>query len=570
MFQIPRKKFDPITGLLVEDVQPEIGMATPTLNGTKQDWRARMFDRLVPQGDASIADEDKSRLFRQGLLQLAAGIQSSPNWTIGLANGLSGGLLSMNKGVDDIQDRAYKQQALDARLNDPAGLREFETLTQGLPDADKMRARRIRLGLDGRASSAGYEFELSEGADGKKRIQRRNKSNGDIEIYDETQGDFVPVSVSPPAVTGGAASLLDSSFDSAVADVLNTEGGYVANDAGAGPTNFGINSRANPDVNVASLTPETAKQLYRQRYWNAIDADNLPPEIRMAAFDAAVNQGVPKALEMLRQSGGDPQKFMELRQRHYNGLIQSNPERFGPYAQGWTDRNRRTANPALMVGRPKEVEAGAIEGAKIDATNARAGDTARTAAMTVDAQEQARINAFLRNNGTVSEAEARGAGAKAAATAAGTAQGERSAAASKKREDAVRALGLLKQAAELLPEASNGLVDDATNRAAAMFGKSTKSAQTDAQLVPIASQLTATVPRFEGPQSNIDVAEYKKAAGDLANPLSPRETRIAAIKSMVRLYRKSLGLPDEGGATKQPASSGARRLKYNPKTGKVE
>lgn len=82
---------------------------------------------------------------------------------------------------------------------------------------------------------------------------------------------------------------MQSGFDANIQSLLGREGGYVADDAGAGPTNFGINSRANPDVDVANLTPQKAAEIYRERYWNPIGADNLPPEMQSAAFDASVN-----------------------------------------------------------------------------------------------------------------------------------------------------------------------------------------------------------------------------------------------------------------------------------------
>ncbi len=131
-------------------------------------------------------------------------------------------------------------------------------------------------------------------------------------------------------------------FNSAVSGVLGREGGYVANDAGAGPTNFGINSRANPDVDVRNLTPGGAKQIYKQRYWDAIGADNLPPQIREMAFDTAVNQGVGKAKELIAQSGGDPTKFAMLRSQHYASLAQGNPQKYGQYAEGWQKRVQET------------------------------------------------------------------------------------------------------------------------------------------------------------------------------------------------------------------------------------
>jgi hypothetical protein len=93
----------------VEDVRTPFDYSAPSLNPAKRDWRASLFDRLIPQGDATMSDADKTRATRQGLLQLAIGLQSSNNFGESLAKGLSGGLLSMNQGVDDLQNRQYKQ-----------------------------------------------------------------------------------------------------------------------------------------------------------------------------------------------------------------------------------------------------------------------------------------------------------------------------------------------------------------------------------------------------------------------------------------------------------------------------
>lgn len=119
---------------------------------------------------------------------------------------------------------------------------------------------------------------------------------------------------------------------------MNLEGGYVENDAGKGPTNFGINSAANPDVNVKNLTPAKAAEIYRTKYWNAIGADKLPPEMRAVAFDAAVNQGVGAAKEMLAEAGNDPQKLIDLRRERYQKLIKENPSKFAQYEKSWMNR----------------------------------------------------------------------------------------------------------------------------------------------------------------------------------------------------------------------------------------
>ena len=127
-------------------------------------------------------------------------------------------------------------------------------------------------------------------------------------------------------------------FDASVEAVLEAEGGYVADDAGKGETNFGINITANPDVDVRNLTRDGAKEIYRKRYWDAIGADNLPPELQAIAFDAAVNQGVGNARKWIIESGGDPAAFARLRREHYASLVEKNPEKFQQYAAGWEAR----------------------------------------------------------------------------------------------------------------------------------------------------------------------------------------------------------------------------------------
>ena len=46
------------------------------------------------------------------------------------------------------------------------------------------------------------------------------------------------------------------------------------------------------------------------------------------------------------------------------------------------------------------------------------------------------------------------------------------------------------------------------------------------------------IPRFEGAQSDRDVAEYARQAGDFANPKLPIKTRLAALEAMETLLSK--------------------------------
>jgi lysozyme family protein len=120
------------------------------------------------------------------------------------------------------------------------------------------------------------------------------------------------------AVGGTGSSSFDGSFESAIGSLIEREGGYVAKDGRSGaPANFGINQKANPDIDVKNLTRPQAEQLYRDRYWKPIEAAGIPAAAREAVFDFGVNAGVGRSLEFWKQSGGDINKFNELRLAHY-------------------------------------------------------------------------------------------------------------------------------------------------------------------------------------------------------------------------------------------------------------
>jgi hypothetical protein len=73
---------------------------------------------------------------------------------------------------------------------------------------------------------------------------------------------------------------------------------------------------------------------------------------------------------------------------------------------------------------------------------------------------------------------------------------------------------------------------------AGLFGKGTEGAQAIAKLEILSGPILANVPRFEGPQSDRDVAEYKRQAGDFANAKKPIEVRLAALDAMIAILKK--------------------------------
>ncbi len=95
------------------------------------------------------------------------------------------------------------------------------------------------------------------------------------------------------------------SFDRAVDIVLDIERGHVndPHDPG-GETKWGISKAAYPDLDIANLTRDDAKAIYRRDYWDACRCYLLPWPWSLYVFDAAVNQGVKTAIKVLQRTVG--------------------------------------------------------------------------------------------------------------------------------------------------------------------------------------------------------------------------------------------------------------------------
>jgi len=104
-----------------------------------------------------------------------------------------------------------------------------------------------------------------------------------------------------------------SVYDNAFSVVIGEEGGFTANPADPGNwtggrcgvgqcagTKYGISAASYPTVNIAALTLDDAKAIYRRDYWDHVHGDELPPAIALLVFDAAVNSGAARAVRWLQ------------------------------------------------------------------------------------------------------------------------------------------------------------------------------------------------------------------------------------------------------------------------------
>ena len=92
-------------------------------------------------------------------------------------------------------------------------------------------------------------------------------------------------------------------FEEIIDIVLEHEGGYVNDpDDPGGETNFGVAKWSHPDVDIANLTKDGAKEIYKEHYWDANKVESLSEDLRHIYFDMCVNQGRGRAVKILQQA----------------------------------------------------------------------------------------------------------------------------------------------------------------------------------------------------------------------------------------------------------------------------
>jgi len=135
-------------------------------------------------------------------------------------------------------------------------------------------------------------------------------------------------------------------FSQVIERLFEREGGEanLPGDRG-GRTKFGISSVFNPDVDLNNLTKKQATNIYKKRYWDTINADKLPSNIREMAFDSAVLHGVSWTKRALAESKGDPEALKNLRLDRVEQAIRGNPAN-EKFRRGWENRINSFITPS--------------------------------------------------------------------------------------------------------------------------------------------------------------------------------------------------------------------------------
>jgi lysozyme family protein len=111
----------------------------------------------------------------------------------------------------------------------------------------------------------------------------------------------------------GNTVMAASNFPKCFKFILQFEGGFTNDpkDPG-GPTNLGITQatlsafvgRQATIAEVRALTPDKAEPIYRGKFWDHVNGDNLPVGIDLAVFDFGVHSGPSRGVAALQRAIG--------------------------------------------------------------------------------------------------------------------------------------------------------------------------------------------------------------------------------------------------------------------------
>jgi lysozyme family protein len=91
--------------------------------------------------------------------------------------------------------------------------------------------------------------------------------------------------------------------------LLKHEGGYSDHSADpGGKTRYGVTEAVAREAgyrgDMRELPLDLAQRIYKDKYWDAMQAEALPVDVRYIVFDGAVNSGVTQSAKWLQRACG--------------------------------------------------------------------------------------------------------------------------------------------------------------------------------------------------------------------------------------------------------------------------
>lgn len=167
---------------------------------------------------------------------------------------------------------------------------------------------------------------------------------------------------------------MKNNFETIFPLLIKDEGGYGNDPADAGgPTKYGITiddvqkyiKKGATADDVRALTLDQAKTIYRDKYWNALDCDNLTSGVDYTVFDYGVNSGLGRPRNCLKKFAdkkGDEliDAINDERMSFLKGLVDRKPSQ-SKFLKGWTNRVTRVRSKSHDLAKKNNI-AGPVGG----------------------------------------------------------------------------------------------------------------------------------------------------------------------------------------------------------------
>jgi lysozyme family protein len=158
-------------------------------------------------------------------------------------------------------------------------------------------------------------------------------------------------------------------FDEAFERLIGHEGGFQNNPEDRGNwtsgkigvgelrgTKYGISAMTYPTLDIAALTLDDARRIYRRDFWGAAGCELVQGRLRFDLFDTAVHSGPGMAARLLQRALGvtadgiigpktmltishmDPGRLAARFNGHRLDFLNNNPQQWAEFGRGWAQR----------------------------------------------------------------------------------------------------------------------------------------------------------------------------------------------------------------------------------------
>lgn len=314
--------------------------------GVAPDYIAR-FDADMQKVEDGLANEEQKILFQRIKTSRRGGYQQTLN--------------QHEQSEMRAYDKSVYEAGRDSNVNRAALYwnRDDMIETAARNARDNALAWGKRNGVEAEEMAADDEGRVLLGAltrmsdnDPKRAVEFFNKNAGRFgsnliaaqRLVAPAEQSYKAADLAQKAINSATAKTTQDEIVDFVIDSL--EGGEQPHPDGNGRARWGINSKANPDVDLDTLTREEAVKRYKDKYWDGNKIGDLPAQMRLPVFQAYVN-GWDKGVlgisleQAIKDADGDPMKFLETQARYYQKLGRE-PEHRGQL-KGWMGRISKVA-----------------------------------------------------------------------------------------------------------------------------------------------------------------------------------------------------------------------------------